>query len=523
MTFFKFNDRDEDIAQNFTAGEWRLFAHLRLLDPYGEKYQEIDTLSILSNCNIKKTTFYKAIAKFQELDLFDFQDKGFAFRSLGFSEETESIPKKRKTFRGEEAENFPQKRKTFRENGIDSEKTEKLSEKTECTIYKEFKISKISLDSSACEKKKDGANSLDLENALENKLANEIDLELEKENELENSLDLEKELANENSFDLEGKLELENALDLESATTKPTLSEIPETEIQSLVKSESGSVEKFSAVVSAPEKPKPKPRPQIKAWESWPPAGPWNINGQLDMNFRDAIAQSWMTAYGGDVHKKKADVLRHFKKDPDNLAIAWEQYQSEYLNRYESTQILMNNGVEIPQEYQRRLINNQRAITQSLPPEINLITAPVIPDSIGPMSSLGGVVKPLALTEAIQTTQKAERTTIKTEDGKTYQTYQKPVLENPATPEQMGEMLERIKAFTQGGRMGQRKPVVELTEEAIALEKEAKKANYLANLNEMLKDPILRKEAMKEAFKREDLEFLFDEDGSPYQVTYAEC
>jgi hypothetical protein len=110
MTFFKFNDRDEDIAQNFTAGEWRLFAHLRLLDPYGEKYQEIDTLSILSNCNIKKTTFYKAIAKFQELDLFDFQDKGFAFRSLGFSEETESIPKKRKTFRGEEAENFPKKR-----------------------------------------------------------------------------------------------------------------------------------------------------------------------------------------------------------------------------------------------------------------------------------------------------------------------------------------------------------------------------------------------------------------------------
>ena len=301
------------------------------------------------------------------------------------------------------------------------------------------------------------------------------------------------------------------------------MSEIPKTEIQSLAKSESGSVEKFSAVVSAPEKPKPKPRPQIKAWESWPPAGPWNINGQLDMNFRDAIAQSWVVAYGGDVHKKKADVLCHFKKDPDNLAIAWEQYQSEYLNRYETTQILMTNGVEIPQEYQRRLINNQRAITQSLPPEINLITAPVIPDSIGPMSSLGGVVKPLALTEAIQTTQTAERTTIKTEDGKTYQTYQKPVLENPATPEQMGEMLERIKAFTQGGRMGQRKPVVELTEEAIALEKEAKKTNYLANLNEMLKDPILRKEAMKEAFKREDLQFLFDDDGTPYQVTYAEC
>ena len=374
------------------------------------------------------------------------------------------------------------------------------------SIYQELQTDQTSLETRTREKK-DEANSLD----LEKELANENTLELEKENELENTLDLEKELANENT------------LDLESATTSPTLSEIPKTEIQSLAKSESGQGEKFSAVVGAPEKPKPKPRPQIKAWESWPPAGPWNINGQLDMNFRDAIAKSWMTAYGGDVHKKKADVLRHFKKDPDNLVIAWEQYQSEYLNRYETTQILMTNGVEIPQEYQRRLINNQRSITQSLPQEINLITAPAIPDSVGSMRSLAGVVKPLALTEAIQTAHKAERTTIKTEDGKTYQTYQKPVLENPATPEQMGEMLERIKAFTQGGRMGQRKPVVELTEEAIALEKEAKKANYLANLNEMLQDPILRKEAMKEAFKREDLQFLFDEDGSPYQVTYAEC
>jgi len=27
---------------------------------------------------------------------------------------------------------------------------------------------------------------------------------------------------------------------------------------------------------------------------------------------------------------------------------------------------------------------------------------------------------------------------------------------------------------------------------------------------------------MKETFKRDDLEFLFDEDGTPYQVTYAE-
>jgi hypothetical protein len=485
-----------------TYSEWKVWCYLTTFEPFGDKYIELPPLiNVLMICKISERTFYRAISKLKELELFDFQyDKAY-IRNLTSKNNYDTDDSDYDTHDSKAMTEFARlgSRTVIGDSQNDTHDSDTDTHDS-ASIYQELQTDQTSLETRTREKK-DEANSLDLENALE----------LEKENELENFLDLEKENA------------LENSLDLESATTKPTWSEIPKTEIQSLVKSESGSVEKFSAVVSAPEKPKPKPRPQIKAWESWPPAGPWNINGQLDMNFRDAIAQSWVVAYGGDVHKKKADVLRHFKKDPDNLAIAWEQYQSEYLNRYETTQILMTNGVEIPQEYQRRLINNQRAITQSLPPEINLITAPVIPDSIGPMSSLGGVVKPLALTEAIQTTQTAERTTIKTEDGKTYQTYQKPVLENPATPEQMGEMLERIKAFTQGGRMGQHKPVVELTVEAIALEKEAKKTNYLANLNEMLKDPILRKEAMKEAFKREDLQFLFDNDGTPYQVTYAEC
>ena len=498
-----------------TYSEWKVWCYLTTFEPFGDKYIELPPLiNVLMICNISERTFYRAISKLKELELFDFQyDKAYIrnltsknsydthdskamtdfarFGSLTVTDDSGTDTHDSKAMTG-----FA-RLGSLTVTGDSSTDTHDSDTDTHdsASIYQELQTDQTSLETRTREKK-DEANSLDLENELANE--NTLDLDLEGKLELENALDLEGKLENKNSLDLEG--ELENSLDLESATTRPTLSEIPKTEIQSLVKSESGQGEKFSAVVGAPEKPKPKPRPQIKAWESWPPAGPWNINGQLDMNFRDAIAQSWVVAYGGDVHKKKADVLCHFKKDPHNLAIAWEQYQSEYRNRYETTQILMTNGVEIPQEYQRRLINNQRAITQSLPPEINLITAPVIPDSIGPMSSLGGVVKPLALTEAIQTTQKAERTTIKTEDGKTYQTYQKPVLENPATPEQMGEMLERIKAFTQGGRMGQRKPVVELTEEAIALEKEAKKANYLANLNEMLQDPHLKERSHEGSF-----------------------
>ena len=91
--FFKFTDDDRSKAQNFTASEWRLFSYLRLLDPFGDTYKELDTLTVLSECNIKKSTFYAAIAKFQKLGLFDFQDKGFSFRSLGLSKNLENFPR----------------------------------------------------------------------------------------------------------------------------------------------------------------------------------------------------------------------------------------------------------------------------------------------------------------------------------------------------------------------------------------------------------------------------------------------
>ena len=415
-----------------TASQWRLWSFLVEIDPFGDKYVDLpDTLTILDECEIGKSSFYTAIAKFQKMGLFDFQDKGFSFRNLGCQSNDVS----------------PKNWKAVQKIGIDSEKLENLSEKLECTIYTE----------------------------LQNK---------------------------QTLSEAEKKIE---TFEIPNATSS-TLSVVAKTENHSSVNAIAVFEEKFSAA--------PKNLQQRNF--NWLPDGPWNLEGKLDPEFRDFVAKDWVKRFGGDIHSKRADVLSHFKKDPANLPIRWEQYQSEYLNRYENAQTLLSNGVEIPEDYQDRLITNQRAITAQLPQELNPIA--VIPDLVGNMRSLGGITKPLAIAGTAGT----EQPIIKTEDGRTYQAYKKPEIENPATDEQMAEMRERIKAFTQGGRIGQHKPVVELTEEAIALEKEAKKANYLANLNEMLKDPILRKEAMKEAFKRNDLEFLFDEDGTPYQVAYAE-
>jgi hypothetical protein len=106
---------------------------------------------------------------------------------------------------------------------------------------------------------------------------------------------------------------------------------------------------------------------------NWLPDGPWNIEGKLDPNFRDFIANNWLKRFGGDIHAKRADVLSHFKKDPANLPIRWEQYQSEFLNRVQNTQILLSNGLEVKPETQDKLLTNHRALTAKLPAEMNIV------------------------------------------------------------------------------------------------------------------------------------------------------
>jgi hypothetical protein len=128
MKFYKLT---EEVAAKLrslklTAAEWRVWSFLITQVPFSDSYQELpDTLVIMEKCDVKKTTFYKAIAKLQEAELFDFQDKGFNARNLTEVASSE----KRTTFReteqlSEKTENSSEKRKTFRE-------TEQLSEKTE--------------------------------------------------------------------------------------------------------------------------------------------------------------------------------------------------------------------------------------------------------------------------------------------------------------------------------------------------------------------------------------------------------
>ena len=67
---------------NLTASEWKIWSYLVEVDPWGSRYEKVDTLEVMASCNVSKATYYRAIGKFQEEKIFDFQDNGFNVRNL---------------------------------------------------------------------------------------------------------------------------------------------------------------------------------------------------------------------------------------------------------------------------------------------------------------------------------------------------------------------------------------------------------------------------------------------------------
>jgi hypothetical protein len=435
--FFKLSRETSDLLLNshLTAAEWRLWVFLIGLDPFGDSYLDLpDPLTIFEKCRLSKPTFYRAIAKLQELELFDFQDKGFTFRNLQGSQKRESCLKN--------------------ETGSFKNETGCLKNET-ATIYTDFQTlsDKSEPPNQIFEDSQDGQ-----EEAIAVLIKNDLELEKEK--------------------------------DSEARTTKNV---------------------------------------QQRAFD-WLPEGPWNLEGKLDPNFRDFVAHDWLKRFGGDIHSKQADVLAHFKKDPANLPIRWEQYQSEFLHRFQNAQILIDNGVAIPETSQAKLIANQRAITQSLPQEMNPI-ALIGPVTVEPLPLTQGIVQSVEPVAAIASQPTAPVDFVKNEDGHTFKVWKAPKpVEEPITPEQWEESKKRLAAISNKFNFGKGSPreqspskgVIENTQEAIAREAVAKKQAYFDQLNEWINDPVLRDEAVKRVKASDCYKCLVDEAGIPYQVIWCE-
>ena len=100
----KFYPLTESIAEalrkaKLSAAEWRIWSYLIVLNPFGDRYEDFDYLRVMSVCECSKTTMWRAFAKFQEFNIFDFQSRGICVRTLiGASQlrkpETEPSPPK---------------------------------------------------------------------------------------------------------------------------------------------------------------------------------------------------------------------------------------------------------------------------------------------------------------------------------------------------------------------------------------------------------------------------------------------
>jgi hypothetical protein len=166
-----------------------------------------------------------------------------------------------------------------------------------------------------------------------------------------------------------------------SAVAVTNLNEVIEPEVIGLMDAQETKDDKSSRIeekaptrhhkLALGNKPPDEPKNVQQRQFRWLADGPWLVEGKLDSSFVTWLATTWQRQYGGTIHQKRANVLRHFKKDPTNLAIAWEQYRGEHLSRYENAAVRMGNGLEIQPIEQQELLHNVRAVTHRLPDELN--------------------------------------------------------------------------------------------------------------------------------------------------------
>jgi hypothetical protein len=133
------------LEAKLTAAEWRIWIYLVGIDPWGDIYKDIDTLTVMAECDVSKATFYRAIAKFQELELFDIQDKGISIRNLkGVSSLKNETPVS-------EMRQDSQNCETRRKNETKKSKMRQDSQNCETRLKNETKKSKMRQDSQNCE------------------------------------------------------------------------------------------------------------------------------------------------------------------------------------------------------------------------------------------------------------------------------------------------------------------------------------------------------------------------------------
>lgn len=273
----------------------------------------------------------------------------------------------------------------------------------------------------------------------------------------------------------------------------------------------------------------------------WLPEGAWCVNGKLDPNFLEWVAQDWLKDYGGNIDKTKAHVQINFKKDPANIPIRWEQYRSQVLKRYDNASIRMANGVELSPEEQQELINHGRAIANPLCEEhsvvaslpeaspSNLVIGEIINGELLPSSddltinsndltsNSNNGSKPTNHTAPTKPAPKRE--VPRTKDGtaaenpEAYQLYQPEKIDNPAN---LSDLVARLRKATKGLATKFTMPHAEPPKEQKPLH-----IMTVQEVNELLQDKVMRADLLPKLHKSDRFEVFCNELGEVEYVDYA--
>ncbi|MDJ0723914.1 MAG: hypothetical protein QNJ38_02250 [Prochloraceae cyanobacterium] len=478
------------IASNLTKMQYRLWLYLYHLDPFGDRKIAIPHPQELAEIlKMSVRSIYRALRKLSQLGLFAIASSYQRVITNGVKNQPLGTKKPRKR------------------NFSVSDKFDNVADKTGTTVTKKTK---------SCQKRQNQSSQPNNSNEFQMPQTNsdlkntfsdlEQDREIEfnsQENELEIDYWFENESKKESTVNIKNNEEELLCGDVEVIDEKNrTKAEIVISKDETVITEPIIDLEEIRFAV----------RHQVGL--NWLKKGPWNIEGKLDSNFRDWLANDWINRYGGTIYQRRADVLAHFKKDPSNLAIRWEQYQSEYLDRFGNAQMRLRSGLEIKATEQQQLVKHTGAIAKVMPPE----TVPVAQKkgegtehSLPIKKNLPSIPSRIANNPSASATSDlgGGNRNLKTEileNRQAYQIYQPQEIDNRADPNLVKELFSKLgKAFSL-------KPMSA---------KCYKDGDRLAQLNDWLKDSILYSEAVKRA-KSAGYQIDFDENGVAVKISELE-
>jgi hypothetical protein len=228
--------------------------------------------------------------------------------------------------------------------------------------------------------------------------------------------------------------------------------------------------------------------------------GEWCLDGKLDPNFHEWFAKKWLEWFGdryrGDIHAAKADVLAHFYNQPEKLPLRWMQYSGEFGQRYQNAKQVIQSGGYFDEAYENRLKDNVRSLTNQLPSELNPIASRPIKTTDRPTIEDNNYA---ALPPAEDWKKNIPDAEI-VDNVEAYKPFIPPKLPDLSADYKKGTLSELRKKLASKLSMP----------EAKIEDRDLKKIDLL---NEWLKDPILRQEAIAKIMSSDNLTVEYDECG----------